>query len=323
MTSSGNDLSVGLENALTLLPDALQEEFTGHPMQGLVTQELPQFLSSVIEDDGYLIKGSRGAGRWAETVWVSIFDRLVTESAQHGYYIVYLFRNDGKAVYLSLNQGTTAVHEEAGRDYLKVLRERAALFRGLLVTKEVGDLLSGPIDLAGRGSLTRGYEAGNVAALRYDRNSFPEGEHVRADLLKFIGLYQQLVAKADAIYADSTSAEGDQKADPENGIEGRRVRWHRRVERNAKLAQAAKKFHGTKCMACEFDFGEFYGELGAGYIEAHHLIPLSELNGRPTELNPETDFTVLCANCHRMVHQHVPPLSVEEVKASLQAEGKQ
>ena len=39
------------------------------------------------------------------------------------------------------------------------------------------------------------------------------------------------------------------------------------------------------------------------YIEAHHLTPLHALSGEgPVLTNPETDFAVLCANCHKMIH---------------------
>ncbi len=95
------------------------------------------------------------------------------------------------------------------------------------------------------------------------------------------------------------------------------MRIHVRVERNRKLAKDAKKFHGTVCKACDFDFSERYGERGQGYIEAHHLTPLSELHGRPTALNPKTDFTVLCSNCHAMVHRTLKPLTISELKQTL------
>ena len=36
-------------------------------------------------------------------------------------------------------------------------------------------------------------------------------------------------------------------------------------------ARQAKKFHGTRCQACDLDFAERYGVIGKGFIEAHHL----------------------------------------------------
>jgi hypothetical protein len=34
-------------------------------------------------------------------------------------------------------------------------------------------------------------------------------------------------------------------------------------------------------------------------------------------LDPKTDFTVVCANCHRMLHRGSPPPSVNELLAGL------
>jgi 5-methylcytosine-specific restriction endonuclease McrA len=94
--------------------------------------------------------------------------------------------------------------------------------------------------------------------------------------------------------------------------------------RNPRLAQKAKEYYGTRCQVCGFDFGEFYGPWGEGYIELHHLRPLSE---RPEEeweeqlLTEISDVTVLCANCHRMIHRKRPALSIQELKKLLGIEG--
>lgn len=88
------------------------------------------------------------------------------------------------------------------------------------------------------------------------------------------------------------------------GVEDlRRLRSHKRLERNRKLAADAKTVHGWTCQACNFNFLENYGELGKNYIEAHHLIPLAGLKGQVVGLDPKADFRVLCANCHRMIHR--------------------
>ena len=39
------------------------------------------------------------------------------------------------------------------------------------------------------------------------------------------------------------------------------------------------------------------------YMEAHHLIPISELKKGESRKITEKDFSVLCANCHRMIHR--------------------
>ena len=94
---------------------------------------------------------------------------------------------------------------------------------------------------------------------------------------------------------------------------------HRRRERNPQLASAAKRIHGYACQVCHFDFSQAYGDIGIGYIEAHHVVPLSQLD--PAEevvLSPEDDFAVVCANCHRMLHRKPYP-SVEELREAVEA----
>jgi 5-methylcytosine-specific restriction enzyme A len=264
----------------------------------------------------YLVVGSPGQGNWAETPWVAVFDPLETETAQEGIYVVYLLRGDGGGLYLSLNQGTTAVLNRVGRtQYLKVLADNAAAYAGLLGPQEVADLFHGPIDLGGTKDLSRGYEAGNVIARYYDRDSLPvSDEDLNTDLNRLLSLYRVLLEAREALM--ETPAERSEESVP-RGVEALRYSWHRRAERNAKLARDAKRFHGHTCTVCGFNFANRYGEVGQGYIEAHHLTPLASLGGRPTELDPKTDFTVVCSNCHRMLHRASPPMSPIELSRQL------
>lgn len=74
-------------------------------------------------------------------------------------------------------------------------------------------------------------------------------------------------------------------------------------ERNPKLRLAAIKIHGLVCKVCGFDFKDFYGDHGSGFIEVHHLKPVSTLEAS-TKVSPEDDMTVVCSNCHRMLHRN-------------------
>jgi hypothetical protein len=90
-------------------------------------------------------------------------------------------------------------------------------------------------------------------------------------------------------------------------------------ERNPKLRSAAIHHHGATCKACGFNFLAKYGEHGRDYIEVHHLVPLSTMV-EPSTINPKTDMTVLCSNCHRMIHRkREKPLSLSELKALVQS----
>ncbi len=98
---------------------------------------------------------------------------------------------------------------------------------------------------------------------------------------------------------------------------GKRIRYTNFYERDPKLRVAAIRHHGTVCKACGFDFGYVYGERGAGFVEVHHLRPVSELK-KQTQIDPEKDMTVLCSNCHRMIHRRKNNvLSVEHLTKAI------
>ena len=81
------------------------------------------------------------------------------------------------------------------------------------------------------------------------------------------------------------------------------------------MRQEALDIHGYKCQVCNFDFELTYGKWGKDFAEVHHIKPLSDLKGEKHETNPKTDLSVLCANCHRMVHRKKGiTLSLDELK---------
>jgi hypothetical protein len=87
-----------------------------------------------------------------------------------------------------------------------------------------------------------------------------------------------------------------------------------KYERNAAARARAIAVHGTTCQACGFSFSKVYGSRGEGYIEVHHLRPIASYGGQ-VMVDPVKDMTVLCANCHRMVHRKPDePLSLEDLR---------
>jgi 5-methylcytosine-specific restriction protein A len=167
------------------------------------------------------------------------------------------------------------------------------------------DLRSNPSNLASF------YEPGNICARFYSAEELPAEDVLITDLHELMAVYQALV--------DNDKTTGDEDELPIGaGIEDlRKFRQHRRFERNRKLADSAKKYHGYSCQACGFNFHKFYGDTGKEFIEAHHLKSLSKLKGTVVELDPRTDFAVLCANCHRMVHRTDDPGDLVSFKKSI------
>ena len=123
-------------------------------------------------------------------------------------------------------------------------------------------------------------------------------------------------------------------ADPDAGVvdaedeefpEGRVLTTlHKRRERSPKLVKRKKaavlKERGRlDCEVCGFDFAKVYGELGRGFAECHHTVPLAELGtARRTKLS---DLSIVCANCHRMIHRSKPMLRPSELQASIRRGG--
>ena len=103
-------------------------------------------------------------------------------------------------------------------------------------------------------------------------------------------------------------------------VETRRYAYHRKIERNRTAAKNAKKFHGTRCQACDLKFDERYGAIGQDFIEAHHLRPISSLEeGVSVTYDVASDFAVLCANCHRIIHRSADPSNLVQFRALVQS----
>ncbi|MCC5858608.1 MAG: DUF3578 domain-containing protein [Ectothiorhodospiraceae bacterium] len=257
------------------------------------------------------IEGSPGKGNWAYVPWIAVFDPVVTTTATRGYYVVYLYSADTQRLYLSLNQGTTAIRDEFGARYTDELRRRAQL-----ICQRVPEFKprfnDAPIDLASSASLPAGYEAGHAFGVRYDLGHIPSDERLSTDLRDIVRLYHNLTARGGLDASLETDEFDDELPDGASIVEVRRYRLHRRIERDSTAARKAKRVHGYICQVCGFDFKAVYGELGTTYIEAHHLTPLADLpEGEPAPQDPETDFAVLCSNCHRMIHKTGAPGDLE------------
>jgi 5-methylcytosine-specific restriction endonuclease McrA len=82
-----------------------------------------------------------------------------------------------------------------------------------------------------------------------------------------------------------------------------KYRQHRRIERNRRLVEDKKRsVNPLVCEVCGFDFKEQYGQIGEGFAECHHIVPLSQVNG--TINSNLSDLAILCSNCHRMIHRN-------------------
>ena len=75
------------------------------------------------------------------------------------------------------------------------------------------------------------------------------------------------------------------------------------VRRNPQLRQQCIDRYGYQCQCCGMNFAELYGEeLGANFIEVHHLKPISTYEEDGIPENFLENLVPLCSNCHSMIH---------------------
>lgn len=152
-------------------------------------RELQQHVPGGIE-----IKGSGGRGVATFTPWVGFFDPDETTSPESGIYVFYIFSEDLQGVVLTLNQGMFRLAGEFGWPRARErLAADAATIREALPPSAVAGLHR-RINLGSRGARQGAYEAGNIAATRYDINTLPHEPQLRADLRRMMALYQLAVA---------------------------------------------------------------------------------------------------------------------------------
>lgn len=108
------------------------------------------------------------------------------------------------------------------------------------------------------------------------------------------------------------------------GVEGRLLtRIHVYKERDKGFAARAKKYYKDKnggrliCECCGMDPVDRYGAGGERCMEAHHRIPIEEL--QPDSITRVDEMAIVCASCHRVIHSQKPCISVEELAATLKA----
>lgn len=266
--------------------------------------------------DEYKIKGSAGAGNWAAVPWLGFFDPIITESAQSGFYVVFLINPQTLEIFLSLNQGTTEVYREYGQaNGLIVLRRRAQDIRQR-INDHVTRFDTLEISLGSRESLPAGYEAGHALGFKFDAENF-QNEDIATKLHTMLDVYQVLISRGGLIPSDIMFEDTGSK-DIE---ECRRYVLSKRIERSAKVRREVLSNRPLICDACGLDPVADYGYSGPPIntpLDVHHQAPLKGLaEGEKKRYRVPEDFTVLCPTCHRLIHKQADPSDVEELKQSI------
>src|SRR5450759_252567 len=313
-----------LQTILADYPKAKSEPLESHALAQFIRGEAEDAVQAALGvlGAGLLVEGSPGQGNWAAVPWISVFDPAITTSATRGYYVVYLFHAHEPVVHLSLNQGTTAVREEFAGKARDMLADRAEFMRKRVA--EYGTLLPvQTIELGSNARLPGDYVAGHALGTSYTLDALSTEATLRADLQNVVRAYRALTFRGgiEGDVEPQAELEDEFKIPAQTSvIETRKYAYHRKIERNRTAAKQAKKSHGTRCQACDLDFEERYGAIGKGFIEAHHLRAIASLEeGVAITYDVATDFAVLCANCHRMIHRSDDPSDLSLFKKNISA----
>lgn len=282
----------------------------------IITKQLPDQLKLKSNlTSKYSIKGSTGVGNMAEIPHICVFDNSITNSAQSGYYIVYLFESTMNRFYMSLNQGWTQYEIAYGlKDGRKRIKTNTEAARTYLRSLDGFDFT--PMALNATGTLGRGYELGNICSKVYNVNDIPDDPTLLNDLRDLVGVYRELkglvgnsileiIANVDEaayqeqiqnVIPNEMSTEPIDKKPMRMNIQGLKY------PRDPSIAASAL-YHAK--FKCEYNINHetfLSYRSGKQFMEAHHLIPLENHDKFEYSLDIVPNILSLCPNCHRAFH---------------------
>ena len=175
--------------------DKIKERFDSHSnMYQLIVNDSKVLLTKEIENKiksnmMLEVKASCGTGGWTYYPWIAIFNPEITKTIQEGVYVVYLFSQDMKRLYLTLNQGFTNLKKELGSKKCKaVMSERRTKIRNTI----------NKLNFTEDNNLNVGkdeYEEGCIFYKEYKIDNMPTNEVFIEDLKNMISIYEEYYNK--------------------------------------------------------------------------------------------------------------------------------
>lgn len=163
----------------------------------ILCHDIPEYIKTFVNEEKYKIKGSCGASYKADVPWIGIFNKNITETAQKGIYIVYLFKADMSGFYLCLGQGVTNF-EKYGKDKTEYMVKVADYFK----RKTDTEIFSKKgIELNSRTSIGKEYGKVNILSKYYDKERIKEYDF-KQDLMQLVKIYEQIYNDMDGLSYD-------------------------------------------------------------------------------------------------------------------------
>jgi len=318
-------------------PIAKKQELKNHPLAKFIRTQVPKSFNENMSGfiSKYKVLVAKHAGNWSRVAWIVVLDPRVSETATRGYYPVYSFFENGKKIMLSLGQGYKDIRAQYKKEADNIL-----ISRGIILKNKAGDFKKyGFKNVHGTKITIKKDKEREVWAKScafgkiYDVKNLPSNNSLINDLKNMLNIYEEIIQRGG-------TSELIESIDPEeidiiknlSGLEKKALTKHREHEKyyiktDPKFIKNLKKKFNYTCQACNLKFEKIYGKYNdkLDYVEAHHIVPKSEIL-KKMDLNEqlgrkESDFAVLCANCHRMIHRYGCP-SLDEFKAKIQQDYK-
>lgn len=150
--------------------------------------------SAVLPFKGRLnVQGRDGTGLKTFVPWVRIHSPELSPSAQSGWYVVYLFRQDGSGVSICISHGSTRFD---GGDFKPRSNAEALVLmnwaRGMFATEATAIGFEQGIDLKSSEKLSKAYERTTAFSKFYPANDLPNEARLQQDALNAVGLLGQI-----------------------------------------------------------------------------------------------------------------------------------
>lgn len=181
--------------------EAKQQSIGRHPLAKFIKHTVPSEFKnlSILQNNNYTVTASAGFGMWTHVPWIAILNNQVTSSTEHGYYLVYIFSEDMKNVYLSFSQGVTGTSKE---DIAKVKQEIRTVHSLELIAKVDDNIYIGKSDKAKK------YANSTAAYIKYDANNLPSDDKLIEDLEKMVDCYEEFITlKQGNVYKPKANAD--------------------------------------------------------------------------------------------------------------------
>ena len=172
--------------------------------------EIENKFKSLIDERVYKVKSSLGSGRVTAIPWIGIMHKEITESAQKGIYLVYLFSRNAKKCFSAMEIGAGQFNRIFGENSKSTERLKAAKYKFQnhfshyspfndkceinLVNAEDKKFIEKFGELNKKPNFKiDNYIAGSLFAKEYSLNNSFLKENIQNDLKKYLNTYESII----------------------------------------------------------------------------------------------------------------------------------